>query len=147
MPRTLFRLSAGQNPTIRINFVLAGSLLVLRTHLCDEVAHHMRTLQRSCTGGNPAIRTNFLLAGLLLVQEDTCNQTTAGPNPAFKIYFVLANLLLAQDHSHRLRMNTKLIEIVLDVCMVESLLSTWRRHAARAFVMRLERGGSVGKDE
>lgn len=104
-------------------------------------------MQRSCTGGNPAIRFDFVLAGRLLVLAHTCNQTAAGQNPATRINFVLANLLLAQPRSHRLRMNTNKIKIVLDGRMVKNLLSTWRRHAARAFVMRLERGGSVGKDE
>ena len=90
----------GQNPVIRINFVLASCLLVLRTRRSDEVAHRAGT---------------YTLA-------------TNRPKPQFKIYFLLAKCLLAQRRLMRLSAKTNHVEIALDPRYIKNLLSTWCAH-------------------
>jgi hypothetical protein len=59
-------------------------------------------------------------------------------NPGTRTKILLAESLLAQARATGLRKRTNLIEILLDVCYAENLLSTWRRPAQQD--QRLGRG-------
>lgn len=130
----------GQNPAIRSRFRLASSLLVPCTCRSDEVAHRGRTIIQKTNRKNSTTHIKRVLASLLLVpctcrcdevahRCRTYTLATNRPKPQFKIYFLLAKCLLAQRRLMRLSMSTKQIEILLDVCRVVFLLSTWCVHA------------------